>query len=54
MRDYEQSPSRLMDNLNDLGDPIEANYDMDEWYHEDGTEIESLSLDFKIESLTRP
>jgi hypothetical protein len=29
IRDYEESPSRLMDHLDDLDDPTEANYDVD-------------------------
>jgi hypothetical protein len=35
MRDYKESPSRMMDDLNHLDDPTEANYDMDKWYSED-------------------
>jgi hypothetical protein len=34
MRDYEESPLRMMD---DLDDPTEASSDMDEWFHEDGS-----------------
>jgi hypothetical protein len=34
MRDYEESPSRMMD---DLDDPIKASADMDEWFPEDGS-----------------
>jgi hypothetical protein len=43
MRDYEESPSRMenslheLDDLDDLYDPTEANYDMDEWFPEDGS-----------------
>jgi hypothetical protein len=37
MRDYEGSPSRMMDNLDDLDDPIEASSDMDEWFSKDGS-----------------
>jgi hypothetical protein len=37
MRDYEESPSRMMDDLDDLKDPIEADYDVDEWYPKDGS-----------------
>jgi hypothetical protein len=37
MRDYEESPSRMMDNLHKLDVPTEANYDVDEWYLEDGS-----------------
>jgi hypothetical protein len=41
MRDYEESPARMMndphelDDLDDLDDPTEANYDVDEWFPED-------------------
>jgi hypothetical protein len=34
MRDYEESPSRMMD---DLDDPTEVRSDMDEWFLEDGS-----------------
>jgi hypothetical protein len=37
MRDYEESPSRMMDDLDDLDDPTEASSDMDEWLSEDGS-----------------
>jgi hypothetical protein len=43
MRDYEESPSRMvnglleLDDLDDLDDPIEACSDMDEWFPEDGS-----------------
>jgi hypothetical protein len=37
MRDYEESPSRMMDDLHELNDPTEANYDVDEWYIMDGS-----------------
>jgi hypothetical protein len=37
MRDHEESPSRMYDNLYDLNDPTEADYDMDEWFPEDGS-----------------
>jgi hypothetical protein len=37
MRDYEESPSRMMDDLDDLDDPTEAYSDMDEWFPEDGS-----------------
>jgi hypothetical protein len=29
MRDYEESPSRMMDDLHELDDPTEADYDVD-------------------------
>jgi hypothetical protein len=34
MRDHEESPSRMFD---DLDDPTIANYDVDEWFPEDGS-----------------
>jgi hypothetical protein len=43
MRDYEESLPRMMngphelDDLDDLDDPIEADYDLDEWFPEDGS-----------------
>jgi hypothetical protein len=37
MRDYEESPSRMMDNLDDLDDPTEADYDVNEWFPKDGS-----------------
>jgi hypothetical protein len=37
MRDYEESPSRMMDDLNNLEEPTEASSDMDEWFLEDGS-----------------
>jgi hypothetical protein len=37
MRDYEESPSRMMDDLDDLDDPTEAYSDMDERFPEDGS-----------------
>jgi hypothetical protein len=37
MRNYEESPSRMMDDLNNLEEPIEASSDMDEWFLEDGS-----------------
>jgi hypothetical protein len=43
MRDYEESPSRLenglheLDDLDNLDDPSEADYEMDEWFPEDGS-----------------
>jgi hypothetical protein len=36
MRDYEESPSRMMDDPHELDD-LTVNYDMDEWYPEDGS-----------------
>jgi hypothetical protein len=37
MRDHEESLSRMFDDLDDLDDPTEANYDVDEWFLEDGS-----------------
>jgi hypothetical protein len=37
MRDYEESPSRMMDDLDYLDDLIEASSDMAEWFPEDGS-----------------
>jgi hypothetical protein len=37
MRDYEESPSRMMDDLDDLDDPTKARSDIDEWFPEDGS-----------------
>jgi hypothetical protein len=37
MRDYEDSPSRMMDDFDDLDDPTKASSDMDEWFPEDGS-----------------
>jgi hypothetical protein len=46
MRDYEESPPRMMDDLDDLDDDTnEGRSDMDEWFPEDGT-IKSKSLGF--------
>jgi hypothetical protein len=36
MRNNEESPSRMMDDLDDLDDPTAADYDVDEWYPTDG------------------
>jgi hypothetical protein len=43
MRDYEEIPSRMvdgpheLDDLDDLDDLTEADYDVDEWFPEDGS-----------------
>jgi hypothetical protein len=40
MRDYEESPPRMENGLHelcDLDDPTEADYDVDEWFPEDGS-----------------
>jgi hypothetical protein len=43
MWDYEESPLRMvdgpheLDDLDDLDDPTEANYNVDEWFPEDGS-----------------
>jgi hypothetical protein len=36
-RDYEESPSRMMDNLDDLDNLTEVDYDVDEWFPKDGS-----------------
>jgi hypothetical protein len=42
MRDYEESSLRMengtheLDDLDDLDEPTEADYDVDEWFPEDG------------------
>jgi hypothetical protein len=53
MSNYEESLSRMMNGLHeldDLDDPTEANYDVDEWFPrmEAMIEIESLSLSLKF------
>jgi hypothetical protein len=40
MRGYEESPPRMANGpheLDDLDDPTEADYDVDEWFPEDGS-----------------
>jgi hypothetical protein len=37
VRDYEDSPSRMMDDLDDLDDPTKADYNMNEWFPENGS-----------------
>jgi hypothetical protein len=37
VRDYEESLSRMMDDLDDLDDPTVADYDMNEWFPKDGS-----------------
>jgi hypothetical protein len=37
MRDDEASPSRMMDDLDDLDDPTKADYNVNEWVLEDGS-----------------
>jgi hypothetical protein len=38
MRDYEQHPLRMGDDFDDLDDdPNEGRSDVDEWFHEDGS-----------------
>jgi hypothetical protein len=32
MRDYEESPLRMMDDLDDLDDSTEVDYDVNEWF----------------------
>jgi hypothetical protein len=37
MRDYAESPSRMFDDLDNLNDPTEVDYDVDKWFPEDGS-----------------
>jgi hypothetical protein len=37
MRDYEESPSRVYDDFDDLDDPTEADYNTNEWFPMDGS-----------------
>jgi hypothetical protein len=37
MRDHEQSQSRMYDDLEDMDDLTLANYDVEEWFPEDGS-----------------
>jgi hypothetical protein len=37
MRDYEESPLRAMNNLDDLDKPTKADYDVNEWFPDDGS-----------------
>jgi hypothetical protein len=37
MRDNEESLLRMMDDLDDLDDPTEVDYDVDEWFPEGGS-----------------
>jgi hypothetical protein len=37
MRDWEENPLRMMDDLDDLDDLTEASSDIDEWFPEDGS-----------------
>jgi hypothetical protein len=37
MRDHEESPSRMFDDLDDSNDPTHADYNVDEWFLEDGS-----------------
>jgi hypothetical protein len=37
MMDYKESMSRMMDDLDDLDDLTEADYNMNEWFPEDGS-----------------
>jgi hypothetical protein len=37
MRDYEESPLRMVDDLDDLDDRTEGDYDVNKWYPEDGS-----------------
>jgi hypothetical protein len=37
MRDYKESPSRMIEDLDDLDDPTKASSDMDVWFPIDGS-----------------
>jgi hypothetical protein len=37
MRDHEESSSRMFDDFDDLDDLTEVDYDVDEWFPEDGS-----------------
>jgi hypothetical protein len=37
MRDREESPSRMMDDSDDLDDTTEVDYNVEEWFPEDGS-----------------
>jgi hypothetical protein len=37
MRDYEESPSRVYDDFDDLDDPTKADYNTNEWFPMDGS-----------------
>jgi hypothetical protein len=37
MRDHEESPSRMFDGLDDLDNPTEVDYNMDEWFSDVGS-----------------
>jgi hypothetical protein len=37
MGDRKESPSRMMDDLDDMNDLTEVDYDVDEWFPEDGS-----------------
>jgi hypothetical protein len=37
MRDYEESPLRMIEDLDDLDDPTKASSDMDVWFPIDGS-----------------
>jgi hypothetical protein len=37
MSDYEESPLRMVDDLGDLDDRTEGDYDVNKWYPEDGS-----------------
>jgi hypothetical protein len=48
MRDYEESPTRMMEDLDDLDDdPIEGCSNMDEWFPEDGSNDRDLVIKSK-------
>jgi hypothetical protein len=45
MRDYEESPPRMMDDFDDLDDdPNEVRSDLDKWFPEDGSNDRDLVI----------
>jgi hypothetical protein len=48
MRDYEESPPRMMDDFDDLDDdPNEVRSDLDKWFPEDGSNDRDLVIKSK-------
>jgi hypothetical protein len=48
MRDYEESSSRMMIDLDDLDDPTNADFDMNEWFPEDGSNDQDCVIKSKF------
>jgi hypothetical protein len=48
MRDYEESSSRMMNDLDDLDDPTNADFDMNEWFPEDGSNDQDCVIKSKF------